>query len=134
MSIHPQHREVKDVPKQEWRQTWERKGLVQIEMKPWRARDFIPWALNQDDPFHLCLRGVRELGYKLQPTPIGRHGQEAPSPNLESVNKSYLHQKNVQLVERVQHIARAILSVNFPASESLTPRRDNPGKGKNNPL
>ena len=28
---------------------------------------------------------------------------------------------------------KVILSVNLPASKSLTPRRDNPGKGKNNP-
>ena len=105
MSIHPQPREVKDVTKQERRQTRERKGLVQIKRKPWRARDFIPRTLNQDDPFHLRLRGVREPSYKLQSGTMGRHGQVAPNPKLQNVNKAYLHQRNVQLVERVQHTA-----------------------------
>ena len=103
MSIHLQPREVRDIPKHERRQTRELKGLVHIERKPWRARDFIPRALNQDDPFRLFLRGVREPGYKLQPGTVGRHGQAALGPKLQSVNKAYLHQRDVQLVERVQN-------------------------------
>ena len=83
MLIHPQHREVKDVPKQERRQTRECKGLIQIEMKPLSARDFIPRALNQDDPFYLRLRGVREPDYELQPGTMGRHGQAGPVPSFK---------------------------------------------------
>ena len=72
--MHPPHREVKDVPKQEQRQTTERKGLVQIERKPWRAKDFIARALNHDNPFHLRLRGVKEPDYELQSGTVCQHG------------------------------------------------------------
>ena len=74
-------------------------------MKPWRARSLIPWALNQDDPFHLRLRGVKEPSYKLQPVTMGRHGQETPNPQLQSINETDLHQRDIHLVERVQHTA-----------------------------
>ena len=103
MSIYPQPREVRDIPKPKRRQTQERKGLVKIEKKPQRARDLIPWALNQDDPFRFCLRGVKEPNYKLQPGTMGRHGQATLSPKLQYVNEAYLHQRDVQLVKRVHH-------------------------------
>ena len=34
---------------------------------------------------------------------MGPHGQAAPSPQLQSINEIDLYQRDIQLVERVQH-------------------------------
>ena len=60
-------------------------------------------APNQDNPFCLYFGGVREPGYKLQPRIVGQHRQAAPNPKFQSVNEANLYQRDVQLLERVQH-------------------------------
>ena len=78
---------------------------IDLKKKPWRAKRRVPWAPNQDNPFRLCFKGVKEPGYKLQLRTVGRHREVAFNPKFQSVNETNLHQRDVQLIERVQNTA-----------------------------
>ena len=57
--------------------------------------------LSLNYPFCFSLRGVQEPGYKLQSGAVSRHRQPAPNPKLQSVNKTNLYKRNIELVEKV---------------------------------
>ena len=62
--------------------------------KPGNVRDWfkLKGSLEEpDDPFCLCVRGVKEPNHEFLSGTVVRHGQAALGPELQSVNEAYLH-------------------------------------------